>query len=59
MHISKLSLENAANKANNKAINKITEDFEKIAAVTKLKKLKQYAKNILPKYKERKTHNQK
>ena len=40
-------------------ISKITDDFEKIVAVTKLKELKQYAKNILPKYKKWKTHNQK
>ena len=39
-------------KAENKVINKITDDFEKIVAVTKLKELKQYAKNILPKYKK-------
>ena len=52
MHISKLCEENAVNKANNKAINKIAEDFEKIVAATKLKELKQNAKNILPKYKK-------
>ena len=39
-------------KAENKVINKITDDFEKIVAVTKLKELKQYVKNILPKYKK-------
>ena len=39
-------------KAENKVINKITDDFEKIVAVTKLKELKQYAKNILPNYKK-------
>ena len=39
-------------KAENKVINKITDDFEKIVAVTKIKKLKQYVKNILPKYKK-------
>ena len=55
----KCSKENAANKANNKAINTIAEDFEKIATVTKLKELKWYAKNILPNYKKWKTHNQK
>ena len=59
LHISKLCKENAANKENNKAINKIAEDSEKIVAVTKLKELKQYAKNILPKYKKWKTLNQK
>ena len=32
------------NKAVNKAINKITDDFEKIVAVAKLKELKLYAK---------------
>ena len=36
----------------NEVINKITEDFEKIVAVTKSKELKQYAKNILPNYKK-------
>ena len=30
-------------------INKIAEDFEKIVVVTKLKELKRYGKNILPK----------
>ena len=52
MHISKLRKENAENKGNNKAINKIAEDFEKVIAVTKLKELKRYAKNILPNYKK-------
>ena len=52
LHISKLREENATNKANNKAINKITEDFEKIVAVAKLKELKRFAKNILPNYKK-------
>ena len=51
LHISKLHSKNAVDKA----INKI----EKIVAVTKLKELKQYAKNILPNYKKWKTHNQK
>ena len=32
----------------NGIISKITEDFEKIVAVIKLKELKRYAKNILP-----------
>ena len=36
----------------NEVINKITEDFEKIVAVTKSKELKRYAKNILPNYKK-------
>ena len=44
LHILKLREKNAANKV----INKIAEDFEKIVAVTKLKELKRYAKNILP-----------
>ena len=58
LHISKLRKENAANKANNKVINKIAEDFQKIVAVTKLKALKQYFRNILPNYKKWKRHNQ-
>ena len=58
-HISKLREKNVGNKGNNKAINKIAEDFEKVIAVTKLKELKRYAKNILPNYKKWKTHNQK
>ena len=57
LYILKLCEENAANNANNKAINKIAEDFEKIIAVTKLKELKQYVKNILPNYKKLKTKN--
>ena len=40
-------------------ISKITDDFEKIVAVTKLKELIRYAKNILPNYKKWKTYNQK
>ena len=36
----------------NKVINKIAEDFKKIVAVTKLKKLKRYAKNFLSNYKK-------
>ena len=59
LYISKLREKNAANKANNKVINKTAEDFEKIIAVTKLKELKRYAKNILPNYKKWKTCNQK
>ena len=55
LYISKLRKENAVNGV----INKITEDFEKIVAVTKSKELKRYAKNILPNYKKWKTHNQK
>ena len=46
LYISKLREENAVNPV----INKITEDFEKIVAVTKLKELKQYAKNISQNY---------
>ena len=46
-------------KAANEVINKNTEDFEKIVAVTKLKELKPYAKNILPNYKKWKIHNPK
>ena len=42
MYISKLHEENAVNGA----INKITEDFEKIVAVTKSKELKRYAKTF-------------
>ena len=55
LYISKLREENAVNGV----INKITEDFEKIVAVTKSKELKRYAKNILPNYKKWKIHNQK
>ena len=46
--MSKLREENAVNGV----INKITEDFEKIVAVTKSKELKRYTKNILPHYKK-------
>ena len=42
----------------NKVINKVTEDFKKIVAVTKLKELKRYVKKILLNYKKRKTYNQ-
>ena len=52
MHISKLHEKNAENKGNDKAINKIAKDFQKIVTVTKLKELKRYAKNILPNYKK-------
>ena len=48
LYISKLHEENAMNEV----INKITEDFEKIVAVTKSKELKRYAKNILSNYKK-------
>ena len=40
-------------------ISKITDDFEKIVEVKKLKELKRYVKNILPKYKKWKINNQK
>ena len=36
----------------NKVINKVTEDFKKIVAVTKLKELKRYAKKMLTNYKK-------
>ena len=52
LYISTLREENAENKGNNKAINKADEDFKEIVAVTKLKELKRYAKNILPNYKK-------
>ena len=55
LYISKLRKENAVNGV----INKITEDFEKIVAVTKLKELKRYAKNILPNYKKWEMRNEK
>ena len=42
----------------NKVINKVTEDFKKIVAVTKLKELKRYAKKMLTNYKKWKTLNQ-
>ena len=48
LYISKLCKEIAVNGV----INKITEHFEKIVAVTKSKKLKRYAKIILPNYKK-------
>ena len=52
LHISTLREENAENKGNNKAINKVNEDFKKIVAVTKLKELKRCAKHFLPNYKK-------
>ena len=48
LHISKLR----EKKAVNGVINKITEDFEKIVAVTKSKELKRYTKIVLPNYKK-------
>ena len=59
LYILKLREQKAKNKVVNKVINKITDDFENIVAVTKLKELKWYAKNISPNYKQWKTHNQK
>ena len=59
LHILELHEKNAANNSNNKAINKVAENFEKILAVTKLKEFRQYAKNILLNYKKWKTYNQK
>ena len=55
LYISKLHEGNAVNRV----INKITEDFEQIVAMTKSKELKQYVKKILPNYKKWKIHNQK
>ena len=46
LYISKLHEKNSVNKM----ISQITNDLKKIVAVTKLKKLKRYAKNILPTY---------
>ena len=40
---------NAANKANNKAINKTDEDFEKIVAVNKNKRIKTICQKHFPK----------
>ena len=54
LYISTLREESAAKKANNKAINKIAEDFKKIVSVAKLKELKRYVKKILPNYKKMK-----
>ena len=53
LYVSKLQEKNAVNGV----ISKITDDFKKIVA--KLKKLKRYAKNILPNYKKWKIQNQK
>ena len=52
LYVSTLREENTENKGNNKAISKVDEDFKNIVAVTKLKELKRYAKNILPNYKK-------
>ena len=51
LYVSKLQEKNAVNGV----ISKITDDFKKIVA--KLKKLKRYAKNILPNYKKWKIQN--
>ena len=48
MYVSKLHEKRTVNGV----ISKITDDFKKIVAVTKLKGLKRYAKNILPNYKK-------
>ena len=48
LYVSKLHEKNSVNGV----ISKITKNFEKIVAVTKLKELKRYAKNILPNYKK-------
>ena len=53
LYVSKLHEKNAVNRV----ISKITDDFKQIVAVTKLKELKRYAKNILPNYKKWKIHN--
>ena len=55
LHVSNYAKKNAANEV----INKITEDFEIIVAVTKSKELKRCTKNNLPNYKKLKTYNQK
>ena len=54
LYISKLREENAVNGV----ISKITDDFKKIVAVTKLKELKRYSKNILPNLKKWEILNQ-
>ena len=51
LYISKLR----EKKATTKVINKIAEDFENVVAFTKSKELKQWAKNVLPNYKKRKS----
>ena len=48
LYISKLHEKIVANEM----ISKITDDFEKIVEVKKLKELKRYVKNILPNYKK-------
>ena len=39
-------------------INEIAEDFEKNSCSDKIKRIKLYAKNVLPNYKKLKTHNE-
>ena len=58
-YVTKLCKSKVVNKAVNKVNNKITDYFEKLVVVTKSKKLKRYAKNILPNYKKQKAYNQK
>ena len=55
LHISTWREENAENKA----INRVNEDFKKIVAVTKLKELKQYVKNVLLNYNKKNTQSKK
>ena len=50
LYISNLREENAVNGM----INKITEDFKKVVAVTKSRESNRYARNILPNYKNKK-----
>ena len=50
LYVSELRERNSVNGI----ISKITEDFEKIIVVTKLKEIKRHVKNILPNYKKRK-----
>ena len=52
-HITQSKEKNAVNKV----INKIAENFKKIVAVTKLKELTRYPKNILPNYKKWETQS--
>ena len=54
LYVSELHEEKTENKGINKMINNVTDDFEKIVAVTKIKELKRHVKNTLPKYKANK-----